>query len=441
MFSVRPSEWSFLAKLRQNAARLVSGGREGGEPVVPAAVRTEVVRAEPTGVAPDRYGSVLAPAERPVPQEAIPVSEVRPPFVFAAEPPAGAPPAPRVNRADPLFNAQLQEAAAYGGDPTVASAAQARVALARYLQATGQPWAAARVRASLGALEDLTQSWPLAAKRLLPGLREHNAQESRLAEAIEAGLTDFRAPRRTPGPGRVGGSSTHMFHAMAGDTPVLLRAVKESKVGVNGAAAERSHNAVNILAHQLGAPDFTLPTVLIPTPEALRSQVGGAKTMMVVPYVGMEYAPAGRFTGQLDEAGKLVSEDDRITGAVLSYLTRHNDARPNNTLVNAQGDAWFIDHDNTFGRLVDHARNGFIHNDYFKGRELAYSSDLSTYAALPERVRVVIDGLCAMNTRQASEMYHLPYEEAATLLEQARNIKAYGLEGAIERFPIPQRWR
>lgn len=340
----------------------------------------------------------------------------------------------------------LQEASVTIGDASL-SPQEARLAIYNFYSATGFPVEAVRAEAlvtksrwpvdpALGFNDvdvSAPQAMPSAARKLLRGVRSAHRAERNLASAVASGLIEL-----TPANGTDGFSTRRFTAGTNSGTRVFLRATQPN-TDIGHLEANRSNNAVNILAHQFGAEDFTLPSILIPRPAELNGTVQ-RETLMVLPFAGDGFMPAGTRGGQLTNPNaSRISEKHRMVGALISYLTQHNDARPNNTLVDKRGAAKFIDNDNVFGRSAWFAQYGAPQNDYFKGRALAYASDLSRYDAHPDWVKAVIDGLCSLDAGQIAALYGITEAEADTIRIQAQRVQEFGLEGAIARFPIAAR--
>lgn len=341
----------------------------------------------------------------------------------------------------PLLKSYLEDAAGFDADARVLRAEEARIGLAEFFQAVGLPREAVAVWDSYAQLADapgalgftaaprsVDSELSVAAQRLLPGMHAAMAAVERLADSVAAGLKEVRAFRNN-------GYSTRMYTATAGEQLVVLRAVRRD-TAIGHFEAERSNNLMFVLATQMGAPDVVLPSLVLPKPSRMQRWVDN-ETVMVFPHAGPGFKSAGMWTDIRNDNVAKIREDDRLTAAVLSFLTRHNDARPNNTLVNDQGDIRFIDHDQVLGRPVWYWADGPVADDYFKGGLLGYTSDQSSYAQLPERIRVLIDGLSSMSNGQIMAMYNCTEAEAGILGEQARRIQELGLDEAIRRFPIP----
>ena len=202
------------------------------------------------------------------------------------------------------------------------------------------------------------------------------------------------------------------------DQQVVVRQLSDVATGV------RLQNAMHQLAHQLAAGELVLPSAASVLPQDQRGLPAAAHVMLTAHagagFLAMNKAPEA-WTAK-------VSESKRIVGALLDLITRQTDRKPNNLLINEEGDLRLIDHDLALGHT-----NGWLHRSmFYPGGVLGYRSKQETLADLPHEGRALITKLAALSRPQLARAYKITFPEAAELHAQVKRVRDFGLSRAIE---------
>lgn len=256
---------------------------------------------------------------------------------------------------------------------------------------------------------------------------------TKAVEKVEKFQGELARGLHVPARGKQLGKSSRTIKASLGELPVYLR------IPFRGVAhGIRLHTAALILAHELGHPDM-VPKVAAGTAptsyEVARSDkvkvIDAGKPLMVVNSAPEGFQPFDALG--TSSALAAVSQEMRVTGALMHVLTRQLDGNAGSTLIRpADGALVLIDHDVTFGtpHTTKHMGSIFFPNDP-KGNLAFDPNKVQSFADLPAPAQALVTKLASMPIADVASRYGLNAKESAVLVEMATLVKDRGLVGAI----------
>jgi hypothetical protein len=194
----------------------------------------------------------------------------------------------------------------------------------------------------------------------------------------------------------------------------------------NTTEAVRLHTAAGRLSAELGGPALE-PAVRVVPSAAQAGLLRGTHSVMVTRRAPARFVAA---SGAPSEWLAKVSEDQRLSGALIDALSHQQDRLPKNLLIDEHGGLRLIDQDSSFGR-GDYWGN---RSAFYPGGKVAYTSRQESFADLPPALRAQVDDIARSTPDKLQLRYGLSQSESRYLLSTARLIRDRGLSHAIEEL-------
>ncbi|MBK9070042.1 MAG: hypothetical protein IPL79_03405 [Myxococcales bacterium] len=184
-----------------------------------------------------------------------------------------------------------------------------------------------------------------------------------------------------------------------------------------------ANDTILLLAEQLGGH--------VQVPGAIVADVATPASQDVAqPYMLMSAVSSDAMSADKASSRWLgrVSENTRISAAVIDLLVDHHDRKLSNVMVTEQGEVSLVDPDSVFG-----AKSSAYRSSFFPGERLGYSSQMTSAKDLPWQARDLIDALTSATVAEIQGTYGISAEQALGMQQRAKLVQDHGLTSAIAR--------
>jgi hypothetical protein len=190
----------------------------------------------------------------------------------------------------------------------------------------------------------------------------------------------------------------------------------------------RANETLQLLAAQLGSPLMVPPAVKLGVHEKGFVPPKGEGDVMVMKFIGHPFGEGHKVPSKWLKA---ITEETRITGAVIDLLTQQRDRKMGNLLVDPNGEVRLIDPDRTFKPKT---QNSSYRSQFFAGGRVGYDSRQEKFSDLPPKAQQLINDLAAAKPADVREFYGVTDDEADVMQTQARAIQKLGLTAAAKAY-------